>query len=283
MIDLDPLIVDSAVRAALSEDIGRGDVTTLSTIPEQQVCSARVLAKSPGVICGLALAAAAFRILDANVQFERRCDDGYVVDQTPCEIAIVTGNARAILTAERTALNFLQHLSGIATSARRFSQLVDGTSARVVDTRKTLPGMRALQKYAVRTGGAGNHRFGLDDGVLIKDNHIAAAGGIREAVSRARYGASHMLKVEVEAEDLAQVDEAIAAGADIVMLDNMSLEEMRVAVARIAGRAITEASGGIREDTIRAIAETGVDLVSVGTITHSVQAMDISLDFDQRK
>jgi nicotinate-nucleotide pyrophosphorylase (carboxylating) len=194
-------------------------------------------------------------------------------------IATVRGPARALLTGERVALNFLQHLSGIATRTARFVKLVEGTGASIVDTRKTVPGLRALAKYAVRAGGGHNHRFGLYDGVLIKDNHIQAAGGITAAVQGARRLAPHLLKIEVEVESLQQVREALAAGADILLLDNMDLETLRDAVRLCKGRALTEASGGVSEETVRAIAETGVDLISVGALTHSVTALDISLDF----
>jgi nicotinate-nucleotide pyrophosphorylase (carboxylating) len=270
--------LDRVVAAALAEDIGPGDVTSLATVPANAVGRAVFLAKDTGVLCGLPALRSTYAHVEPSVQVAFLVEEGSSV--TPgVAIATIEGSSRALLTGERVALNFLQHLSGIATRTARFVQLVQGTGARVVDTRKTIPGLRALAKYAVRIGGGRNHRFALYDGVLIKDNHIQAAGGISAAVARAREHAPHLLKVEVEAETLAQVEEALAAGADIVMLDNMDLETLGAAVSLCRGKALSEASGGVNEQTIRAIAETGVDLISVGALTHSVTALDISLDW----
>jgi nicotinate-nucleotide pyrophosphorylase (carboxylating) len=270
---------DAIIRLALAEDIGPGDVTTLATVPAEAVGRAVFLAKAPGVVAGLPVAEAVFREVDPGARFTPLIEEGeYVLPGA--RLAVVEGPARALLTGERVALNFLQHLSGIATRTRRFVGLVAGTGARIVDTRKTVPGLRALAKYAVRVGGGANHRFALYDGVLIKDNHILAAGGIGAAVARAREAAPHLLRIEVEAEGLDQVREALEAGADLVLLDNMDLPTLREAVALCRGRARTEASGGVNEETARAIAETGVDLISIGALTHSVTALDISLDWE---
>ncbi len=266
---------------ALSEDIGTGDVTSDATIPVDARATGRLYLKQAGVISGLDIAEDTFYRIDPSTRFERLAHDG---DQLPAmtEIANVAGNARSLLAAERVALNFLQRLSGVATVTRAFVDALPAGRAMVVDTRKTTPGMRVLEKAAVRHGGGGNHRFGLSDGVLIKDNHLAAVGGqnpIGEAVSQARATAPHTLKIEVEVTNLEQVDRAIAAGADIIMLDNMTLEEMTAAVKMIDHRALVEASGGVNLATVAGIAETGVDLISVGALTHSAPSLDISLDF----
>ncbi|MFN3651848.1 MAG: carboxylating nicotinate-nucleotide diphosphorylase [Armatimonadota bacterium] len=276
---LSPREIDEAVDRALAEDIGPGDITSLATLPPDAPGRAVFLAKDTGVLAGMPVLERVFARVDPSVRLELLRHDGE--DVTPgTELAVARGAAASILTAERTSLNFLQFLSGIATRTARFVALVQGTSARVVDTRKTVPGLRSLSKYAVRVGGGTNHRFGLYDGVLIKDNHIRAAGGITPAVQQARLRAHHLLKVEVETETLEQVEEALDAGADIVMLDNMDLATLTRAVDLCRGRALTEASGGINEQTIRSVAETGVDLISVGALTHSVTALDISLDWD---
>jgi nicotinate-nucleotide pyrophosphorylase (carboxylating) len=259
------------VRAWLAEDVGAGDATTLSVIDEDTTCEARILVKQPGVVCGLTVAAAVFAELGAEL--EPLATDGDLVEPGP--IANVSGPARAVLTGERLALNLLGRLSGIATLTRRFVDAVDGTGATILDTRKTTPGLRELEKQAVRCGGGTNHRFRLDDGVLIKDNHLRLAGSIAEAVARAR---SMGLPVEVECDTPAQVGEAIDAGADRILLDNMTPAQLREAVAFTDGRAELEASGGVTLDTVRAIAETGVDFVSVGALTHSARALDVSLE-----
>lgn len=280
----DPLFDVSLVRRALAEDLGRGDVTTEATIPPGTSASGRIVAREAGVVAGLPLAALAFHLLDPTVRFETHVSDGSHVE-AGAALAALSGDARALLTAERTALNFLGRLSGIATLAARCQAAVADTQAHVVDTRKTTPGLRILEKYAVRMGGAANHRAGLDDGVLIKDNHIAACGGIAAAVSRARAHVSHLLKIEVECDTEAQVREALEAGADAILLDNMALDRMRDAVALIreqAPRTIIEASGGIGSDPMKlaAVAATGVDLISLGALTHSAPNLDVSLEFD---
>lgn len=276
---LPTLDADRIIALALAEDVGPGDVTTLSTVDERAQGRATFLAKADGVIAGLPLLERVFNQLGNTVVVKELVADGARV--TPgTQLAVATGLAQTLLTGERVALNFVQHLSGIATRTARFVSLVEGTGARIVDTRKTVPGLRALAKYAVRMGGGRNHRFALYDGVLIKDNHLRAAGGIHPAVSRARAAASHLLKIEVEVESLEQVREALAAGADLLLLDNMDLATLQQAVALCRGQALTEASGGVNEQTVRAIAETGVDLISVGALTHSVTALDISLDWE---
>jgi nicotinate-nucleotide pyrophosphorylase (carboxylating) len=275
-IGISASVLDEIVRRALAEDIGTGDVTTEAVVPAEAYAVARAVCKSNGILAGIPVAEAVFRTVDPEVLFQSFAKDGEwgTVGFTIFE---VRGTARSLLIAERTALNFLQHLSGIATRTARCVGLVHGTKARIVDTRKTTPGLRVLEKYAVRVGGGCNHRFNLSDGILIKDNHIAAAGGIAEAVRRARKNAPHLLKIEVEATTLEQVQEALDAGADAILLDNMPPELLRQAVQLVAGRAVTEASGGITEENLREIAETGVDIISLGALTHSVEAMDISM------
>ncbi len=270
--------IQPLIDIALAEDIGTGDVTTLTTVSANAMAIAEFMVKDNGIIAGLPTAQQVFHTLDHSIKFETLIIDGSPVCNGDI-VARVSGSARALLTAERTALNFLQHLSGIATTTANYVAAVKGTRARIVDTRKTLPGMRVLAKYAVCMGGGSNHRFSLADGVLIKDNHIAAAGGISQAICAARAWVPHTLKIEVETESRAMVEEAVTAGADIIMLDNMSLAEMRSCVEYIAGRALTEASGGVNLATVREIAECGVDLISVGALTHSVNALDISLNF----
>ena len=273
--------IDSIIEAALAEDIGLGDRTTEALVAPEIIGKATLLAKSLGVLCGIDVARQVFQTVDKALNFETILPDGTLVKGSREEIATVNGSLRSILTAERTALNLAQRMSGVASLARQYANAVEGTKARVVDTRKTMPGLRALDKYAVEVGGAHNHRFGLFDGVLIKDNHIAAVGGVSRAIELARQNAPHTLRIEIEAKQMSQVEEALQSGADIILLDNMSVEVMAEAVRMIGGRAITEASGGVTLETIRAIAETGVDLISVGAMTHSAVALDISLDIVQ--
>jgi nicotinate-nucleotide pyrophosphorylase (carboxylating) len=268
--------LERAVLAALAEDIGAGDVTTEATVPEDAVGTADLLLKEPGVVCGLRAAESTFRALDPDVRFEALASDGDLVRDPPAVLARVSGSLRSILTGERVALNFLGRLSGIATLTRRYADAVEGTGATVLDTRKTTPGLRALEKHAVVCGGGRNHRFGLDDAVLVKDNHLRAAGSVARAVELVR--AASDLPVEVECETLHQVDDALEAGADAILLDNMTLDELREAVSLNAGRARLEASGGVSLGTVRAIAETGVDEISVGALTHSARSLDVSLE-----
>jgi len=269
-------VIEQAVAAALTEDVGTGDVTTEATVPAEAVGMAEILLKEPGVVCGLAVAEAAFRGLDDDIRFDALVEDGSAVADVPVAVARVTGSERTILTGERVALNFLARLSGIATLAKRYAEAVSGTGAAVLDTRKTTPGLRALEKYAVACGGGKNHRFGLDDAVLVKDNHLRAAGSVSQAVERVRELTD--LPVEVECETLDQVGEALAAGVEAILLDNMTLDELRSAVALTGGRARLEASGGITLENIRAVAETGVDEISVGALTHSARSLDVSLE-----
>lgn len=272
------LLIAPIVRAALAEDLGRaGDVTAQACIPADTRMSAVFATRKPGVVAGLACARLSLAELDPTAKFEALVADGAHVEPGQA-LARVEANARALLSAERTGLNLLGRLSGIATLTNAYVQAVDGTAARIVDTRKTTPGLRALEKYAVRCGGGVNHRFGLDDAILIKDNHVAACGSVGEAVRRAKAFAGHLMKVEVEIDRLDQLDEALAPGPDVVMLDNFSLADLREAVARARGRAVLEASGGVNLETVRAIAETGVDVISVGALTHSVGVLDIGLD-----
>lgn len=261
--------------AALAEDVGSGDVTTDATVAADAVGTAELVTRSPGVLSGLEAAEAVFRALDPEIEFERLVEDGRVLAR-PASVARVTGSLRAILTGERVALNLLGRLSGIATLTRRYVDAVAGTGVAILDTRKTTPGLRALEKSAVVSGGGRNHRFGLDDGVLVKDNHLRAAGSVGEAVARLR-GATD-LPIEVECDTLEQVREAVAVGADAILLDNMGLDELRAAVALVDGRARLEASGGVTLDTVRAVAETGVNEISVGALTHSAPSLDVSLE-----
>lgn len=273
------LSLDRLIDHALQEDIHTGDITTQAVVPGRRPASARLIAKEDMVLAGLFAAERVFQRLAPDTVFAACQAEGTLAGKGAV-IATLKGDAADLLMGERVALNLLQRLSGIATVTSRYVAAVHGTKARIVDTRKTTPGLRELEKYAVRVGGGINHRTGLYDGVLIKENHIAAAGGITEAISRARAYIPHTLKIEIETETLAQVREALAAGADIIMLDNMTLDDMRVAVSVIAGRAVVEASGGVVLDTVRAIAETGVDVISVGALTHSPRAMDISMLLD---
>lgn len=280
----DPTFDVDLIRRALAEDVGRGDVTTEATIAPGTEASARIVARQAGVVAGLPVTEIVWRLLDPGVHYEALVRDGARVD-TGAALARIHGDARAILTGERTALNFLGRLSGIATLAARCVEAVAGTSARIVDTRKTTPGLRTLEKYAVRQGGAWNHRAGLDDGILIKDNHIAASGGVTAAIERARSYASHLLRIEVECDDEAQVQEAIHAGAEVILLDNMPPERLRTNVRWIrehAPQTVIEASGNIGTDpsALAAVAATGVDLISLGALTHSAPNFDVSLEFD---
>jgi nicotinate-nucleotide pyrophosphorylase (carboxylating) len=274
-----PLLLEPIVRAALEEDLGRaGDVTSELTIPAEKTATARFVARRSGYIAGLICAEAAFRLIDPKVAFQAALPDG---SEAPAGavLATVSGPARSLLTAERVALNFLGPLSGTATATAALVKAVEGTKARIACTRKTLPGLRTLQKYAVRCGGGFNHRFGLDDAVMIKDNHVQAAGGIAAAVKRLRAGLGHMVKVEVEVDRLEQLEEALREGVDTILLDNMNLEDLRRAVALAKGKAVLEASGNVTLSSVRAIAETGVDYISSGAITHSAPNLDIGLDF----
>jgi nicotinate-nucleotide pyrophosphorylase (carboxylating) len=275
---LPDLLIAPVIRAALAEDLGRaGDVTAQATIPADARFSAVFAARKPGVISGLACVRLTIAELDPSAEIRLMAADGDAV-AAGAKLALVEGNARALLSAERTALNLLGRLSGIATLTRAYVDAIAGTGARIVDTRKTTPGLRALEKYAVRCGGGVNHRFGLDDAILIKDNHLAACGSVGEAVRRAKAAAGHLTKVEVEVDSLAQLDEALAEAPDVVMLDNFSLDDLREAVRRNAGKLVLEASGGITLETVRGVAETGVDVISVGALTHSVSVLDIGLD-----
>jgi len=261
---------------ALAEDIGPGDITTDHLIDPDLEGSGYIVAKEPAVLAGLQIAREVFHKLDTSVRVVSAFEDG---DRAAVgdRILSIEGSLRTLLTGERTALNFLQRLSAIATHVRTFADAMEGSSARLVDTRKTTPGWRVLEKYAVRVGGAHNHRMGLYDGVLIKDNHIAACGGIKKAVHRLRSETSHLVKIEVETSDLDQVKEAIDAGADIIMLDNMDITKIREAVSVIAGRALVEVSGNVTLESVRALAETGVDIISAGALTHSAPNVDLSM------
>jgi len=273
------LHIDAIIQNALREDIHTGDLTTQAVVPEPRIATARLVAKEPLTVAGVDVAARVFTLLDPAIAFDSCCRDGQSMEQGAI-LARITGDAALLLQGERVALNLLQRMSGIATLTARYVQAVVGTKARIVDTRKTTPGLRILEKYAVRIGGGINHRTGLYDGILIKENHITAAGGISEAIRRARSYIPHTLKIEIETETVEQVQEALAAGADIIMLDNMDCMTMRHCVALIEGRALVEASGGVNLDTVRAIAETGVDIISIGALTHSPRAMDISMLLD---
>ncbi|HTG17781.1 MAG TPA: carboxylating nicotinate-nucleotide diphosphorylase [Blastocatellia bacterium] len=278
-MELEPGIIYAYASDLLKEDLGRGDITTQSVVRGGARARGRFLARQDFVLCGLEIAEAVFSTLDANIQLESRVYDGELIS-SGSEFALIEGPAAVLLTAERTALNLMQRLSGVATLTREFVNRISGTGARIVDTRKTTPGLRLLEKYAVTVGGGHNHRFGLDDGVLIKDNHIALAGGVRRAVESARLAAPHLMKIEVEVSSQSQLREALAVRADVIMLDNMSTTEIRDSVELIRKQSadvIVEASGGVSLETVREIAECGVDLISVGAITHSATAVDISL------
>lgn len=278
--DLPRLMVDEAVKAALLEDWGRaGDVTSQATLPASAQASAVIAARKPGVLAGLALAESAFRQTDTALSFEAVLQDGARLAPKDV-VARIKGPARALLAAERVALNYLGHLSGIATATASFADLIAHTKADIVCTRKTTPGLRAFEKYAVKCGGGSNHRFGLDDAILIKDNHIAVAGGVTKAIDAAKAFAGHLVKIEVEVDTLEQLEEALAAGPDVVMLDNMPPETLKKAVAIAGGKVRLEASGGIELDTVKAVAEAGVDLISSGWITHSAPVLDLGLDIE---
>lgn len=275
---LPDVMLEPLVRATLLEDLGRaGDITTDAIVPADAQAHLRLMARQPGVLAGLDLVRLALRLTDARIDFQPVLRDGARL-QAGSHIATLRGPARGILTAERTALNFLCHLSGVATATAGIADAIRPHGARVTCTRKTMPGLRAVQKYAVRVGGGSNHRHGLDDAVLIKDNHVALAGGVRNAIERARAAVGHMVRIELEVDTLAQLEEALSLGVEVVLLDNMSLDELRQAVAMCRGRAVTEASGRITPETAPDVAATGVDLIAVGWITHSARVLDIGLD-----
>ncbi len=271
-------LVTQIISMALNEDVGTGDITTETTIPADKTASGRFIAKEDMIICGIDVAELVFRTVDASISFNENFKDGDKVCKGDV-IATVNGNARNVLTAERTSLNLMQRLTGIATRTHEAVKCVEGTKAKITDTRKTTPGLRVLEKYAVRAGGGTNHRFNLADGILIKDNHIAVSGGIKNAVANARKAAPHTLKIEVEVETKEQLAEALEAGADIIMLDNMSNELMSECVKIIDGRALVEASGNMGDKDLYEVAKTGVDIISIGALTHTVRAADISLKF----
>jgi nicotinate-nucleotide pyrophosphorylase (carboxylating) len=276
------LNLDALLRGALQEDLGQGDVTTAATVAPGQLGRAQIVVKqSPHIVfCGGVLLAEVFRLAGAAPRMKLLAPEGEILAQGACA-AEIEGQLAGLLIGERTALNFVQLMSGIASLTRRYADAVAGTGARIIDTRKTHPGLRMIEKYAVRAGGGFNHRFGLDSGVLIKENHIAAAGSVRDALVRARKLAPHTMRVEIECETLTQVEEALAAGADSILLDNMTLDEVRRArVLAPAGRVLLEVSGGVSLDGVRTIAETGVDLISVGALTHSASAVDLSMRID---
>ena len=277
---LPALMVEPIVRAALLEDLGRaGDLTTDAIVPAAARAETTLAARQPGIVAGLDVAQLAFRLVDPAIEIQVERPDGTALAAGD-RIAALSGPVRGMLTAERVALNFLGHLSGVATATATLVEAVRGHKARICCTRKTMPGLRALQKYAVRVGGGMNHRFGLDDGVLIKDNHVAVAGGIRPAILAARRGVGHLVKIEVEVDTLDQLEEALATGVDAVLLDNMTPDQLTAAVRMIDGRAIAEASGRITPQTAPAIAASGVDLISAGWLTHSASVLDIGLDWE---
>ncbi|MGI6422063.1 MAG: carboxylating nicotinate-nucleotide diphosphorylase [Syntrophomonadaceae bacterium] len=272
--------VQELIFRALKEDVGHQDMTTANLIAQEQLGTAKLLAKASGILAGIEISQAVFSTLDSSISFEILKRDGEAIEAGDT-IALVRGKISTLLTGERLALNFLQRLSGIATKTNQMVEAIKYYKAEIVDTRKTTPGLRALEKYAVRVGGGRNHRFGLYDGVMIKDNHIKAAGGITKAVITLRKKVPHTLKIEVEVENLLQLREALDAGVDIIMLDNMSIEDMKSAVEITAGKALLEASGGINESNLLEVARTGVDFISIGAITHSVSSLDISFDIIQ--
>jgi nicotinate-nucleotide pyrophosphorylase (carboxylating) len=276
---LPDFVVSKAVKNALQEDLGRaGDLTTNATIPKSLKAEAEISSRQPGIIAGHQLARTSFHLIDGSAKYQELVSDGQPV-KAGQTIAIIEANARALLTGERIALNFMGHLSGIATLTREFVDAVTGTNAKICCTRKTTPGLRVFEKYAVRAGGGTNHRFGLDDAILIKDNHVALAGGIEKAIESVLSRGSHMVKIEVEVDSLDQLDIVLKYPVDAVLLDNMSLTELTKAVERIDGRLVSEASGGITLQTVGNVAKTGVDLISVGALTHSAPSLDIGLDF----
>ena len=269
--------LDDSLRRWLEEDIGTGDLTSEALIPEDAVTVGLIHSKDTGILCGVEVARRVFELLDPGLEFTALAKDGDQLEYGT-KIAEIKGCARSILTGERLALNLLQHMSGVATQTKKLADLAKPYDTRVVDTRKTTPGLRQLEKYAVRVGGGHNHRLGLYDAILIKDNHIAVAGGVKDALDRAKTYSSHMTRIEIEVESLEQAKEAVAGGADVIMLDNMAPEAMKECVAYINHRAVVEASGGIGADNLQAAAAAGVDVISVGALTHSVKAVDISLD-----
>jgi nicotinate-nucleotide pyrophosphorylase (carboxylating) len=276
--ELPDILIAPVIAASLAEDLGRsGDITSLACIDVEARLTCAFVARKAGIIAGLACARLAMTALDPDARIEIYVADGDRV-RAGERLAVVEAGARAVLSAERTALNLLGHLSGVATLTRAYVDAVAGTAARIIDTRKTTPGLRALEKYAVRLGGGANHRFGLDDAILIKDNHVAACGGVTKALRRARAHAGHMVKIEVEVDSLGQLREALEGGPDIIMLDNFTLPDLREAVAIVGGRVVLEASGGVNFATVGDIARTGVDLISVGALTHSAPVLDIGLD-----
>ena len=276
---LDDVLLKPLVENALTEDLGRrGDVTSQATIPADMQAQLQIKARQAGVICGIDLARLSFALVDAQIEFIAQVQDGETVE-AGAVLATVKGNARHLLTAERTALNFMTHLSGIATATRQIVDSVAQYPAQITCTRKTIPGLRIVQKYAVRCGGGRNHRLGLDDAILIKDNHIAIAGDIKTAIQQAQKFAGHLIPIEVEVDTLEQLEQALDAGVSLVLLDNMSPETLSQAVAMCKGRAKTEASGGITPETVQAAASTGVDFIAMGYLTHSTTALDIGLDF----
>ena len=270
--------VSQLIKSALEEDCGNGDVTTVATIPEDACAHGRYIAKEDGVLCGMPVVRAVFDELDPDIKLDVHFEEGQSFRRGDV-LAEVCGNARSVLTGERVGLNLLQHMSAVATATSRAVKEVAGYKAKITDTRKTTPGLRYLEKLAVRVGGGTNHRFNLSDGVLIKDNHIGAAGGITAAIKAARASVPHTLKIEVEVENFEELDEALAAGADIIMLDNMSCPDMKKAVDIVSGRAVLEASGNMGDRDLKEVAATGVDIISIGALTHSVKALDISLKF----
>jgi nicotinate-nucleotide pyrophosphorylase (carboxylating) len=278
-LSLPRYLVEQAVATALEEDLGGvGDITTNTIIPPDAQGDASIIVRKPGVIAGLDLAAASFKSLDPDVRFTRIVEDGSKVE-AGATIARIAGKTRALLTGERTALNFFGRLSGIATLTAGYVAAVEGTHAKIVETRKTTPGLRALEKYAVRCGGGTNHRFGLYDAVLVKDNHIAAAGGLAEALNAVRTAVGHLVKIEVEVDTLDQLENVLRFPIDAVLLDNMDAGTLKRAIALVKGRVITEASGGVTLESVREIAKTGVDLISVGALTHSARSLDSSLEW----
>ena len=273
---LNKIYVDNIIKTALLEDINYCDVTTDYLIPPEQEGSGRFVSKADGIVCGTEVAVRVFQLIDDSIKYEILKNDGDEVHKGD-EILKLSGKTAALLKGERTALNLIQHMSGIATASNKYQKIVEGTKASIADTRKTLPGLRPLQKYAVMMGGAKNHRYNLSDAAMLKDNHIDAAGGITSAITKLRSRIGHMTKIEVETRNLDELKEALEAGADIIMLDNMSPELMKQAVEITNGRALLEASGGITDETLRAVAESGVDIISIGALTHSVKAFDISM------
>lgn len=275
---INPLLIEDAVRAALNEDLGRaGDITSQAIIPADAMATAVIASRQVGVIAGIAFAETAFAMMDAKLKFEILVPDGGHVSPGT-EVARISGPARTLLSAERVALNYLGRLSGIASLTAKFADEIAHTNARIADTRKTTPGLRAFEKYAVRCGSGMNHRFGLDDAVLIKDNHIAVAGGVAAALRAAKASVGHLVKIEIEVDNLQQLKDVIAEGADVVLLDNMSLDQLREAMQMVAGQMKCEASGNVTLSTVKAIAETGIDIISSGALTHSAPVLDLGLD-----